>query len=253
LTLKNNKDIVFRSDNRALDQMRPVNIVPNFISTAEGSALIEVGNTRVICTASIEESVPSFMKGSGKGWITAEYSMLPRSTLTRTPREASRGRQSGRTHEIQRLIGRALRAVVDLKRLGERTITLDCDVIQADGGTRTASITGAFVALGLAMEKLVEAGTLSAAPIRDFVAAVSVGVVEGSIFLDLCYEEDSQAEVDLNFVMTGGRKIVEVQATAEQHPFDEGQLKQMMDFAARGIELLIAKQRSVLKSLPLRQ
>ncbi len=248
-----NKDTFFRSDNRAAEQMRPVNIVPDFISTAEGSALIEVGNTRVICTASIEEAVPVFMKGSGKGWITAEYSMLPRSTLTRTPREASRGRQSGRTHEIQRLIGRALRAVVDLKRLGERTITLDCDVIQADGGTRTASITGAFVALGLAMEKLVQAGTLSSAPIRDFVAAVSVGIVEGSILLDLCYEEDSQAEVDLNFVMTGGRKIVEVQATAEQHPFDEAQLKQMMEFAARGIESLIARQRAVLKSLPLRQ
>jgi ribonuclease PH len=252
LTLKN-KDTVFRSDNRAPDQLRPVNIVPDFISTAEGSALIEVGNTRVICTASIEESVPSFLKGSGKGWITAEYSMLPRSTLTRTPREASRGRQSGRTHEIQRLIGRALRAVIDLKQLGERTITLDCDVIQADGGTRTASITGAFVALGLAMEKLVEAGTLSTAPIRDYVAAVSVGVVEGSVLLDLCYEEDSQAEVDLNFVMTGGRKIVEVQATAEQHPFDEAQLKSMMDYAARGIESLIAKQRGVLKNLPLKQ
>jgi ribonuclease PH len=249
----NNKDVVFRSDNRAPEQMRPVNIVPDFVSTAEGSCLIEVGNTRVICTASVEEMVPAFQKGSGKGWITAEYSMLPRSTLTRTPREASRGRQSGRTHEIQRLIGRALRAVVDLRRLGERTITLDCDVIQADGGTRTASITGAFVALGLAMEKLVEAGTLSAAPLRDFVAAVSVGVVEGSVLLDLCYEEDSQAEVDLNFVMTGGRKIVEIQATAEQHPFDEAQLKKMMDFGAKGVELLIAKQRGVLKSLPLRQ
>ena len=201
--MKNNKDMFFRSDNRTPEQMRPVNIIPEFISTAEGSALIEVGNTRVICTASIEESVPGFMKGSGKGWITAEYSMLPRSTLTRTAREASRGRQSGRTHEIQRLIGRAMRAVVDLKQLGERTITLDCDVIQADGGTRTASITGAFVALGLAMQKLVEAGTLSAAPIRDFVAATSVGIVEGTILLDLCYEEDSQAEVDLNFVMTG--------------------------------------------------
>jgi ribonuclease PH len=251
--LKNNKDMVFRSDNRTPDQMRPVNIVPDFISTAEGSALIEVGNTRVICTASIEEAVPSFLKGSGKGWITAEYSMLPRSTLTRTPREAARGRQSGRTHEIQRLVGRALRAVVDLKRLGERTITLDCDVIQADGGTRTASITGAFVALGLAMQKLVEAGTLSAAPIRDFVAAVSVGVVEDTVLLDLCYEEDSQAEVDLNFVMTGGRKIVEVQATAEQHPFDEAQLKKMMDFAGKGVEALIAKQRGVLKGLLLRQ
>src|SRR5690348_2782416 len=222
----------FRSDNRAPDQLRPVNILPDYISTAEGSVLIEVGNTRVICTASIEETVPSFLKGAGKGWITAEYSMLPRSTLTRTPREASRGKQSGRTHEIQRLIGRALRAVVDLKQLGERTITLDCDVIQADGGTRTASITGAFVALGLAMSKLVEAGSLSAAPIRDYVAAVSVGIVEGEILLDLAYEEDSQAEVDMNFVMTGGRKIVEVQATAEKHPFDDGQLKKMMEFAA---------------------
>ena len=248
-----NKETIFRSDNRGPDQLRPVKIVPDFISTAEGAALIEVGNTRVICTASIEETVPAFMKGSGKGWITAEYSMLPRSTLTRTPREASRGRQSGRTHEIQRLIGRALRAAVDLTQLGERTITLDCDVIQADGGTRTASITGAFVALGLALSKLVEAGTLSAAPIRDFVAAVSVGIVEGNILLDLCYEEDSQAEVDLNFVMTGGRKIVEVQATAEQHPFDEAQLKRMIDLAARGIESLIAKQRSILQQLPLRQ
>lgn len=251
--MKNNNDMFFRSDNRAPEQMRPVNIIPEFISTAEGSALIEVGNTRVICTASIEESVPGFMKGSGKGWITAEYSMLPRSTLTRTPREASRGKQSGRTHEIQRLIGRAMRGVVDLKQLGERTITLDCDVIQADGGTRTASITGAFVALGLAMQKLVEAGTLSAAPIRDFVAATSVGIVEGTILLDLCYEEDSQAEVDLNFVMTGARKIVEVQATAEQHPFDETQLKKMMDYAAGGIEALIAKQRTILAQLPLRQ
>lgn len=233
--------------------MRPVNIVPDFIPTAEGSALIEVGNTRVICTASIEETVPNFIKGSSKGWITAEYSMLPRSTLTRTPREASRGRQSGRTHEIQRLIGRALRAVVDLKQLGERTILLDCDVIQADGGTRTASITGAFVALGLAMQKLVEAGTLTAAPIRDFVAAISVGMVEGAILLDLCYEEDSHAEVDLNFVMTGGHKIVEVQATAEQHPFDEAQLRQMMDTATAGIDSLIARQQSVLKGLPLRQ
>ncbi len=245
--------MIFRSDNRTPDQIRPVNIVPDFISTAEGSALIEVGNTRVICTASIEETVPSFLKGAGKGWITAEYSMLPRSTLTRTPREASRGRQSGRTHEIQRLIGRALRAVIDLKQLGERTITLDCDVIQADGGTRTASITGAFVALGLAMSKLVEAGTLSAAPIRDYIAAISVGIVEGEVLLDLAYEEDSQAEVDMNFVMTGGRRIVEIQATAEQHPFDETQLKKMMDFAASGIEALIARQRSILKNLPLRQ
>lgn len=245
--------MIFRSDKRSPDQMRPVNIIPDFISTAEGSALIEVGNTRVICTASVDETVPAFLKGADKGWITAEYSLLPRSTLTRTPREATRGRISGRTHEIQRLIGRALRAVVDLEELGERTITLDCDVIQADGGTRTASITGAFVALGLALEKLVEAGTLTAAPIRDFVAAISVGVVDGAVLLDLCYEEDARAEVDLNFVMTGARKIVEVQATAEQHPFDEAQLKKMMDFAARGIESLIAKQRSILQKLPLLQ
>lgn len=242
--------MIFRSDNRSQEQMRPVNILPDFISTAEGSALIEVGNTRVICTATVEEVVPSFLKGAGKGWITSEYSLLPRSTLTRTPREAARGRISGRTHEIQRLIGRALRAVVDLEKLGERTITLDCDVIQADGGTRTASITGAFIALGLALQKLVESGTLTAAPIRDFVAAISVGIVDGTVLLDLCYEEDARAEVDLNFVMTGGRKIVEVQATAEQHPFDETQLKKMMDFAAKGIESLIAKQRSILQKLP---
>jgi ribonuclease PH len=197
--------------------------------------------------------VPSFLKGAGKGWITAEYSLLPRSTLTRTPREAARGRIGGRTHEIQRLIGRALRAVVDLERLGERSIILDCDVIQADGGTRTASITGAFVAMGLALEKLVEAGTMTAAPIRDFVAATSVGIVDGAVLLDLNYEEDSRAEVDLNFVLTGGRKIVEVQATAEQHPFDETQLKKMMDVAGKGIESLIARQRALLQKLPLRQ
>ena len=245
--------MIFRSDKRSPEQMRPVNIIPEFITTAEGSALIEIGNTRVICTASVEETVPPFLKGAGKGWITAEYSLLPRSTLTRTPREAARGRINGRTHEIQRLIGRALRAVIDLEELGERTITLDCDVIQADGGTRTASITGAFVALGLALEKLVEAGTLTAAPIRDFVAAISVGVVDGSVLLDLNYEEDAQAEVDLNFVMTGGHKIVEVQATAEQHPFDESQLKKMMDFASKGIEHLIARQRAILQKLPLLQ
>jgi ribonuclease PH len=245
--------MIFRSDKRSPEQMRPVNIIPEFISTAEGSALIEIGNTRVICTASVDETVPSFLKGADKGWITAEYSLLPRSTLTRTPREAARGRVSGRTHEIQRLIGRALRAVVDLEALGERTITLDCDVIQADGGTRTASITGAFVALGLALEKLVDAGTLSAAPIRDFVAAISVGVVDGATLLDLNYEEDSRADVDLNFVMTGSRKIVEVQATAEQRPFDEAQLKRMMDYASKGVESLISRQRAILQKLTLLQ
>lgn len=233
--------------------MRTINIVPNFIAMAEGSALIEVGNTRVICTASVEESVPSFLKGSGKGWITAEYSMLPRSTLTRTPREASRGRQSGRTHEIQRLIGRSLRAAVDLTRIGERTITLDCDVIQADGGTRTASITGAFIALGLAIGKLLEAGTLKKSPLRDFVGAVSVGIVEGNVLLDLCYEEDSRAEVDLNFVMTGSRKIVEIQATAEQHPFDDAHLKHMMELAGMGVQSLIERQKAILQELPLIQ
>src|SRR5512135_1502678 len=243
----------YRSDQRTPEQMRPVNIIPDFITTAEGSALIEIGNTRVICTASVEESVPSWMRNKGKGWITSEYGMLPRSTLTRTARESARGRVGGRTHEIQRLIGRSLRAVVDLARLGERTIWIDCDVIQADGGTRTASVTGAFVALGLAMGKLVEAGTLMSAPIRDFVAATSVGIVDGEIMLDLSYEEDSRAEVDMNFVMTGSKKFVEVQATAEQRPFDDSQLKRMMEFARKGVESLVAKQQAVLSGLMLRQ
>jgi ribonuclease PH len=243
----------YRSDNRTPDQMRPVQVTPDYISTAEGSALIEVGNTRVICTASVEESVPQFMRNSGRGWVTSEYGMLPRATLTRSPRDATRGRPSGRSQEIQRLIGRSMRAITDLNRLGERTIWIDCDVIQADGGTRTASITGAFVALGLAMQKLVEAGTLTAVPIRDFVAATSVGIVDGEILLDLAYEEDSRAEVDLNFVMTGSGKIVEIQATAEQHPFDDEQLRKMMDLARRGIEMLVNKQRSVVGKLMLRQ
>jgi ribonuclease PH len=243
----------YRSDNRAPDQMRPLNIIPNFIGTAEGSVLIEVGNTRVICTASVDESVPLFMRNSGRGWISSEYSMLPRSTLTRTPREVNKGRQSGRTHEIQRLIGRSLRVVTDLNRLGERTIWIDCDVIQADGGTRTASITGAFMALGLALEKLVEAGTLTAVPLRDYVAAVSVGIVDGQILLDLAYEEDSRADVDMNFVMTAGHKIVEVQATAERQVFDEQQLSQMTGVAKLGIQQLIAKQQAMLGMLTLRQ
>src|SRR6266853_2072117 len=243
----------FRSDNRAPDQLRPVNILPDYISTAEGSVLIEVGNTRVICTASVEETVPQFLRNSGKGWISGEYSMLPRSTLTRTPRESSRGRVSGRTHEIQRLIGRSLRGVTDLERLGARTIWIDCDVIQADGGTRTASITGAFVALGLALEKLVEAGTLTSDPLKDFVAAVSVGIVDGEVLLELCYEEDSRADVDMNFVMTAGHKFVEVQATAEHQVFDEHQLDKMIAFARQGVQALIAKQQAVLSALTLRQ
>jgi ribonuclease PH len=243
----------YRSDNRAPDQMRPVNIVPNYINTAEGSGLMELGNTRVICTASVEETVPPFLRNSGKGWISSEYAMLPRSTLTRTPREVTKGRPSGRTHEIQRLIGRSLRAVVDLDRLGERTIWIDCDVIQADGGTRTASITGAFVALGLALEKLVEAGTLTAVPFRDYVAAVSVGIVDGQILLDLSYEEDSRADVDMNFVMTAGYKFVEVQATAEHQVFDEHQLGKMIGLARMGVQQLIAKQQAILGMLTLRQ
>src|SRR6476659_9217953 len=242
----------YRSDNRAPDQLRPVNIIPDYVSTAEGSVLIEVGNTRVICTASVEESVPLFMRNSGRGWVSCEYSMLPRSTLTRTPREVNKGRQSGRTHEIQRLIGRSLRAVTDLSRMGERTVWIDCDVIQADGGTRTASITGAFIALGLALEKLVQAGTLSSVPLKDFVAAVSVGIVDGEVLLDLCYEEDSRDDVDMDFVMTGSGKMVEVQATAELQVFDDQQLATMLALAKKGVQELIAKQRAVLGGLSLK-
>jgi len=236
----------YRSDGRLADAMRPIEIVPGYINTAEGSVLISVGHTRVICTASVEETVPGFMRNSGRGWITAEYSMLPRSTLTRTPREVTKGRPSGRTHEIQRLIGRSLRAVVDLQKLGERTIYIDCDVIQADGGTRTASITGAFVALGLALEKLVQAGMLVSVPLRDFVAAISVGIVDGEILLDLCYEEDSRADVDMNFVMTGDNKFVEVQATAEHKVFAETEFSRMLSVARDGVQALIVKQRAIL-------
>lgn len=248
-----NPPMFYRSDNRAIDQLRPVSITPDFITTAEGSVLIEVGHTRVICTASIEETVPQFMRNSGKGWISSEYSMLPRSTLTRTPREVAKGRPSGRTHEIQRLIGRSLRAVTNLDRLGERTIWIDCDVIQADGGTRTASITGAFVALGLALEKLVQAGTLTSVPLKDFVAAISVGIVDGEILLDLAYDEDSRADVDMNFVMTSGQKLVEVQATAEHQLFDDDQLQKMLGLARQGVKQLIAKQQAVLTGMTLRQ
>ena len=241
--------MVYRSDNRTPDQMRPLNIIPGYISTAEGSCLIELGNTRVICTATIEDSVPQFLRNSGKGWVTAEYGMLPRATLTRTPREVTKGRASGRTHEIQRLIGRSLRAVTDMDKFGERTIFIDCDVIQADGGTRTASITGAFVAMGLAMTAMVETGALSVAPIRDYVAATSVGIVDGEVMLDLCYEEDSRADVDMNLVITGSKKLVEVQATAEHRPFDDAQLTQMMALAKKGIESLVELQQGVLKKL----
>ncbi len=245
--------MIFRSDNRSPEQMRPVNIVPDFISTAEGSCLIELGNTRVICTASIEDTVPPFLRNSGKGWVTSEYGMLPRATLTRTAREVVKGRAGGRTHEIQRLIGRSIRAVTNLDDLGERTIFLDCDVIQADGGTRTASITGAFVAMGLAMRRMIDAGSLTVAPIRDYVAAISIGIVDGEIMLDLAYEEDSRADVDMNVVATGSKKLIEVQATAERRPFDDAQLSKMLTLARQGIEALVLRQQAVLSGLPLRQ
>ncbi len=242
-----------RPSQRKPDQLRSIRITRNYTKHAEGAVLIECGDTKVICTASVDEKVPPHKKGSGAGWVTAEYGMLPRSTGSRMPREAAKGKQSGRTQEIQRLIGRSLRAVVDLGKLGERTIQLDCDVIQADGGTRTASITGAYVALALALQKLVEAGTLSSVPLRDYVAATSVGIVDGEILLDLAYEEDSRAEVDMNFVMTSGKKMIEVQATAEQVPFDDAQLQRMLELARKGVADLIAKQQAVLGTMLLRQ
>ena len=236
-----------RIDQRRPDEVRPVRISPGFLVTAEGSALIEVGQTRVLCAATIDESVPAFLRGTGKGWVTAEYSMLPRATVTRTSREVNRGRPSGRTHEIQRLIGRSLRAVVDTAALGERTVIVDCDVLQADGGTRTASITGAFVALGLALGQMVEYGTLPRLPILDYVAAISVGIVGGAAAADLCYDEDSRADVDMNVVMTGSGGLVEVQATAERVPFDEGQLGGLLALARTAIAQLVEVQKSFVK------
>ena len=235
-----------RIDQRRPDQMRPVRITPNYLLTAEGSTMIEVGNTRVLCAASIEETVPPFLRGAGKGWVTAEYSMLPRATAMRTQREVSRGRPSGRTHEIQRLIGRSLRSVTDMAALGERSIIVDCDVIQADGGTRTAAITGGFVAVSLAIQQLVKFGALKQSPLRDHVAAVSVGMVSGDPMLDLCYDEDSRAEVDMNIVMTGSGQFVELQATAEKIPFDDGQLAKLLDLGRSGIAELIAIQKQAL-------
>jgi ribonuclease PH len=237
-----------RNDGRAADQIRPVKLTADFISTAEGSVLIEVGKTRVICTASVDDGVPQFLKGSGKGWITSEYGMLPRSTEQRTTREAARGKQSGRTLEIQRLIGRSLRAVVNQQALGERTVWVDCDVIEADGGTRTASVTGAFVALALAFERLVAAGILKSVPLTDTVAATSVGLVDGKAMLDLAYDEDSRAEVDMNVVMTGGGKFVEIQATAEGRPFTGAEMQDLLALAAAGIRRLTEHQRTLLPS-----
>ncbi len=240
-----------RSDGRAPDQIRPVTMTPRFIKHAEGSALIEVGDTKVVCTVSVEERVPPFLKGQGRGWITSEYGMIPRATSTRSQRESAKGKQSGRTQEIQRLIGRSLRAVVDLKALGERTLWVDCDVIQADGGTRTASITGSFVALVDALRHLRHQGSIGEIPLLDFVAATSVGKVGGEILLDLNYEEDSKAEVDMNIVKTGRGLFVEVQGTAEDKPFSEQELHQLMGAADKGVEQLIALQRTVVGDLKL--
>jgi ribonuclease PH len=232
-----------RTDKRQSGDLRPVEIVTGYLMTAEGSALIKVGNTHVLCAASVEDTVPPFLRNSGKGWVTAEYSMLPRATAKRTPREVTKGRQSGRTHEIQRLIGRSMRSVVDMAALGERTVMLDCDVLQADGGTRTASITGAFVAMTIALRQLVQYGALKRMPVRDYVAATSVGLVGGVPMLDLCYEEDSQADVDMNVVMTGAGKFVEVQATAEHAAFDDDQMSRLVQLAKDGIGRLIEIQK----------
>jgi ribonuclease PH len=217
------------------------------VTTAEGSVLIEIGNTRVICTCSLDDGVPSFLRGSGKGWVTSEYGMLPRATDKRTPREAARGKQTGRTQEIQRLIGRSLRAVMDLEKFGERTAWIDCDVIQADGGTRTASITGSFIALALGLERLVAAGILKKLPLRDTIAATSVGIVGGEMLLDLNYEEDSHAEVDMNVVMTGSGHFIEVQATAEGRPYSSEDLQRLLVLASAGIRNLTEQQQALLQ------
>ena len=238
-----------RTDGRKPRQLRPLTITPGYLKTADGSVLIEVGDTKVICTAKLEDRVPQFMRNSGKGWITAEYGMLPGSSQVRIGREASRGKVGGRTHEIQRLVGRSLRAIADLKRLGEKTIWVDCDVIQADGGTRTASITGAYVALREAVATWLTKGILAADPIKDSVAAVSVGIIDGKVLLDLSYEEDSRADVDMNFVMTGSGKFVEVQGTAESAPFTGKQMERMTEIAQEGIRELLKAQKKILASI----
>jgi ribonuclease PH len=238
-----------RSDQRAPNQLRDTIITPNYLPHAEGSVFIEAGRTKVICTASVEERVPPFLKNSGKGWITAEYGMLPRATGTRTQREATSGKVGGRTQEIQRLIGRSMRSVAKLNALGERTIWLDCDVIQADGGTRTASITGAFVALALAIEKLREKDVLRTIPLTDYVAATSVGIVDGEPLLDLAYDDDSRAEVDMNVVKTGDGRFIEVQGTAEAMPFGRDALNTLLDLADHGIKQLVEKQKAIVGHL----
>ena len=235
-----------RIDGRAADELRPLKITPDFIKYPEGSVLLEMGDTRVICTASIEDKVPPFLKDSGQGWVTAEYSMLPRATSTRNARESARGKMGGRTHEIQRLIGRSMRTVVNLAALGERTVWIDCDVIQADGGTRTAAVTGSFIALALALRRLKEEEGIRVPLLGNLVAAVSVGIVEGELLLDLNFSEDACAQTDMNVVMTDGGRLIEVQGTGEKHPFSCEQLLQLVRLARGGIERLIAAQREVL-------
>jgi ribonuclease PH len=235
-----------RPDGRRPRELRPVTITPHYLRHAEGSALITCGVTRVLCAASVQEGVPQFLRNTGRGWVTAEYGMLTRSTHTRSDREAARGKVGGRTQEIQRLIGRSLRAVIDMSKLGERTIWIDCDVIEADGGTRTAAITGAYVALAIAVERMVKAGDLKSSPLLDHVAAVSVGMIDNRLCLDLAYEEDSKAEVDMNVVMTGKGKFIEVQGTAEGKPFTAGQLAAMTELATEGITQLVALQKNVI-------
>ncbi len=235
-----------RTDGRGFDELRPVKITPGYLPYAEGSVLIEMGETRVVCAASVEERVPSFLRNSGQGWITAEYSMLPRATQQRTPREVRRGGPSGRTHEIQRLIGRSLRAAAEMRLLGERTITLDCDVLQADGGTRTAAITGAYVAFALAVGAMVKSGKLQRTIITNEVAAISVGVLQSTPLLDLKYDEDSKAEVDMNVVCTADGRFIEVQGTAEREPFTREQMESLLVLAERGIQELVAIQREAI-------
>jgi len=235
-----------RTDGRASNELRPVKITPGFLAYAEGSVLIEMGNTRVICSASLEERVPPFLRNSGQGWLTAEYAMLPRSTQTRTARETGRGGASGRTHEIQRLIGRSLRAVADMKALGERTLTIDCDVLQADGGTRTAAITGAYVAFAIAGRRLLKSGKISRSVVLNQVAAVSVGIVDKVPLLDLKYDEDSRAEVDMNVVCTGDGRFIEVQGTAEREPFSREQMDELLALAGEGVASLVQLQRDAI-------
>jgi ribonuclease PH len=239
-----------RVDGRKNNELRTITVTRNFIGTAEGSVLIELGNTRVICTASIEERVPPFLKDQNRGWITAEYSMIPRATQTRMMREATAGRVGGRTHEIQRLIGRSLRAVVDMSVMGQRTLWVDCDVIQADGGTRTAAISGAFICVNDALDFAVGSGLITKNPLKDYLAAVSVGIVKGETVLDLCYREDSSADVDMNVVMTGSGDLVEIQGTAEGSPFSSGKLMEMLEISREGISKLVSLQKELIPGIP---